>query len=376
MVSSSKCLKVVHICQQDDPATGGAVRVAVEYVKRLPSYEVEAHCLFLYGQPGYFGNELGDRAHYLGITNSREFFKFGRLVSFIHKFQPDVIHHHDGLLWCHLLTFSHPSIIKIAHAHLGATNKTLLLTRGSFAERVQRQSTDILICITEDTRNSQIQQGGYLPNQTHVLYNGVDTHLFYPSTHTERTIARKQFGLPNDVFVVGFVGRLHCEMKGTDDFLKVISLLPSNFWALVVGSGSDGEQLKHLAATLRISERVVFTGILEKTVKAYHALDVFCLTSHYEPFGLVIAEAMACQVPVVGFACMGGVNELLSPDTGYIIPNRDLQVMAQAIIETIKHPETWHLRHQNAQSLLRQNHDWEKNTSTLAQLYKKTCSNL
>lgn len=370
MAISTQQLRVLHICQRDDPATGGAVRVATEHVKRLPKYEVDAHCLFLYGSPGYFQSELGDRAHYLGIQNSRDFLKFGRLLKFIQEFQPHIIHHHDGLLWINLLTFSHPGVIKVAHAHLDVGNEALL-SRGALAAWLQRQSTDFLICITENTRRSQIEQGRYLPSCTHVLYNGVDRACFYPPTAAERVIARSHFGLPNDAVVIGFVGRLDCSMKGTDDFLRVIALLPPQFWALIVGSGPDANHLKHLTQTLNIAERVVLAGILEKPTVAYHSMDVFCLTSHREPFGLVVAEAMACRVSVVGFACVGGVDELLTPETGCVLPYRDLQAMAQAVIEAVQYPERWNQRHTNAEFLLKQNHDWEQNASSLANLYKK-----
>lgn len=369
MVISTKQLRVIHIGQRDDPATGGAVRVATEYVRRLPKYKVDAHCLFLYGAPGYFQSELGDRAHYLGIQSSREFLKFGRLIKFLREFQPDIIHHHDGLLWSNLLTFSHPGTIKVAHAHLSAENGTF--SRGTLAALLQRKSTDFLICITEDTRKSQIKQGKYLPSRTHVLYNGVDCDCFYAPTVAERANARSQFGLPNDVPVIGFIGRLHCQMKGTDDFLKMMALLPPHFWALVVGSGPDTNYLRHLSQTLGITERVIFAGIVEKPAVAYHSIDVLCLTSHWEPFGLVVAEAMACRVPVASFACAGGVNELLTPETGHVIPNRDLQAMAKAVTEAVEQPERWNQLQTNATSLLKQNHNWEENASSLAFLYKQ-----
>lgn len=364
-------MKVLHICQRDDPGTGGAVRVAAEYVKRLPNYEIQAHCLFLYGSPGYFRSQLGEHCtHYLGIRNSGDVLKLSRLLHFLQEFQPQVIHHHDGLLWSQLLTFSHPGIVKVAHAHLNA-GKGALLSRGAVAAWLQRQSTNLLICITESTRKSQIEWGGYLPNRTRVLYNGVDRDRFFPPTPAQRAIARRQFGLPDDVPIVGFVGRLHCQMKGTDDFLRAIALLPAHFRALVVGSGPDADSLQHLAVTLGISDRVVFTGTVEQPTAAYHAMDVFCLTSHSEPFGLVIAEAMACRVPVVGFACEGGVSELLTPETGCVLRYRDLQAMARSVIEAVEYPERWHQRHNNASSMLECNHNWEKNASRLAHWYKE-----
>ncbi len=372
MVSSSKDLKVLHICQRDDAATGGAARVAVEYVKRLHDYDIDAHCLFLYGQPGFFGSELGDRAHYLNIANSRDALNFGRLVSFMHEFQPDFIHHHDGLLWTQLLTFFHPGVLKFAHAHLDATSDNTWPNRGNIAAWVQLHSTDLLVCITESTRSSYVKQGGYSYTNTKVIYNGVDRSQFYPPSSAEKLAARKQFGLPENAFIVGYVGRLHCVMKGTDDFLRVISLLPDKFWALVVGSGPDSEYLHNLATELNIADRVVFAGTVNRTTSAYHALDVFCMTSHYEPFGLVAAEAMSCRVPVVGFACTGGVGELLNHSTGAVIQNRDISAMADTIVESVDRLEQWDRYHQNARSLLESNHDWDKNVLNLANLYKET----
>jgi glycosyltransferase involved in cell wall biosynthesis len=363
-------LKVLHICQRDDPGTGGAVRVAVEYVKRLPHYGIDAHCLFLYGTPDYFQSELGDRAHYLEIANSQEFLKFRRLPQFLRNFQPQILHHHDSLLWSHLLTFFHPGTVKVAHAH-STTDRSTLKTRGTLAAQLQRRSTDRLICITEHTRQNQIKRGRYLPDRTQVLYNGVDRDRFSPATPADRAIARTQFGIPSNVPVVGWVGRLHCEMKGTDDFLKLIALLPSQFWGLVVGIGPDLDTLKHLAETLGIADRLVFTGLLANTTLAYQAMDVFCLTSHWEPFGLVVAEAMACHIPVIGFRCEGGVNELLTSETGCVLPTRNLQAMAQAAIEAVQHPDRWHLYRERAEFRLKQYHDWEQNTSHLALAYQQ-----
>lgn len=371
----TKQLKVLHICQRDDTATGGAVRVATEYIKRLVNYNIDAHCLFLYGSPGYFQAEIGhSRTHYLNIQNSKDFFKFRRLVQFLQKFKPQIIHHHDGLLWSHLLTFFHPGVVKVAHAHLGA-NKTKFFSKSKIAAWLQRKSSDRLVCITRDTCQSQIKQGKYLPNRTQVIYNGVDRAKFYPPTATERQNARRYLGLPVDAPAIAFVGRLHCQMKGTDDFLRVFALLPQNFWAIVVGDGSDAQTLKQLATTLNISDRVIFTGILDQPIVAYHAMDVFCLTSHWEPFGLVVAEAMACHVPVVGFACPGGVNELLNHETGCIIPNRDLKAMSQAIVDAVNNPEVWYQYQIKAKLKLKQNHDWQKNTSYLADLYQTLVTN-
>lgn len=362
-------LKVLHICQRDDPTTGGAVRVAVEYVKRLLAYDIDAHCLFVYGAPGYFCTELGDRAHYLGLTSSRDVSKFFRLPQFIRKFHPDIIHHHDGLLWVQILTFCHPGIAKVVHGHITAKPQSLF-SKGFLAAWLQRQSTDFLVAITQDTRQSYIQHQHYLPENVVVIYNGVDQARFRPPTTDEQLAARLCLGLPPNAPVVGFVGRLHCAMKGTDDFLRVVAFLPPTVWGVVVGDGPDADMLKALAKDLGIDNRVVFTGLLDNPAFAYQAMTVFCLTSNNEPFGLVVAEAMSSNLPVIGFDCDGGAKELLTMETGWVITNRDIKVMAAVVNNLINSSQVLEQRKTVARQQINLRHSWEINTAQLADQYQ------
>ena len=343
------------------------MRVAVEYVRRLPRFGVDAHCLFLYGGTGPFKELLSERAHYLSIENSRDIFKLRRLPRFLRDFGAQVIHHHDGLLWSNSMTYRHPGSLKFTHAHMSRMAWPFW-SRGNLVQTVQLRSTEHLICITEDTRNSFVE-GGHRGN-TYTVHNGVDLDRFRPATPVERAEARSQLGLPADAPVVGFVGRLHCAVKGVDDFLKMFALLPESFHALVAGSGEDEVSVKRLAVELGISGRVVFTGTLSDAGVAFHSLDAFCFTSHYENFGLSVAEAMACRVPVVGFACVGGVRELLTNETGVLLPERDLGGMAGAVIEAVRRAEPWGERMENAVELLRQRYDWDVSAARLAEIYR------
>lgn len=367
--ADSSLLKVLHICQRDDPTTGGAVRVAAEYVRRLAAHDINAHCLFLYGLPGYFQQELGNRAHYLGLKSSRDIFKFAQLIQFIGEFEPDIIHHHDGLFWTQILTFYHPGIKKVAHGHITAKYQTLF-SKEFIAAWLQRQSTDCLVAITEDTRKSYLQYQHYPPQIVDVIYNGVDQSRFYPATTDERLTARHILGLPPNNPVVGFVGRLHCAMKGTDDFLKMVACLPPSFWGLVVGDGPDVRMLKTLAKALGLDNRVVFAGLLDNPALAYQAMTIFCLTSNNEPFGLVVAEAMASNLPVVGFACDGGIKELLTIETGWIIPNRDIKAMAELITILVHSPLALAQKTTAALQRISMYHNWEFSTAQLADQYE------
>lgn len=362
-------MKVIHICQRDDPSTGGAVRVAVELVKRLPKYGIDARLLFLYGDRGPFSTQLGNRCDYLGLRNSRDVFRFPHLLQYISQQQPEVVHHHDDLLWPQLLTLHHPHYKKIIHAHGGGTAKPQpLKTRLLYAG--QRYSTDAVACITQEAQASQHINVGFAKDILHVISNGVDLNHYTPLLREEKYCARQTLALPQDAPIVGFVGRLHNAMKGADDFLRVIAALPSEFWGLIAGSGPDLENLKHQAQTLKIAERICFAGLLSDPLIAYQAMDVFCLTSRHEPFGLTILEAMACNVPVVGFRCPGGSGEILTPTTGAVIENRDIHQMADAIKSACRQDPPWPERIIAARSALETRYSWEVSAQLLANLYR------
>jgi glycosyltransferase involved in cell wall biosynthesis len=142
---------------------------------------------------------------------------------------------------------------------------------------------------------------------------------------------------------VGLVGTLGI-WKGHKIFLEALSLLPSGLpiRGYVVGDAlyqTDGSQytmkeLRGLAAQLGISHRVGFTGFVEDPAAAMRALDIVVHASTApEPFGLVIAEAMACGRAVIASEA-GGAREIMTPGTNALgHPPGDAATLAERIIQ-------------------------------------------
>ena len=115
---------------------------------------------------------------------------------------------------------------------------------------------------------------------------------------------------------------------------------PAKLRLVIVGGsdpdGTDGQE------RLRIERLIQDAGLTEQTVFAgqighgllplyYTAADVCAIPSHYEPFGLVAIEAMACGTPVVA-SDVGGLSFTVVPDeTGLLVPPQDAGALAQAI---------------------------------------------
>ena len=108
----------------------------------------------------------------------------------------------------------------------------------------------------------------------------------------------------------------------------------SNIQLRIGGDGPLQEDLVVLARNLQIDRQVVFLGRLKPDqVRAeMQACDVFVLSSHYETFGVVLIEALACGKPVVATKC-GGPDWIIHPANGLLVPVGDIDALGQAMVD-------------------------------------------
>jgi len=186
-----------------------------------------------------------------------------------------------------------------------------------------------------------------------IIPPGVDTSRFYPIPKDE---ARAAIGLqPTDRLLL-FVGRIE-PLKGVDTLLEAIGQLhtsglqveaPHNL-AIVGGDPNASLQemnaemlrLQQLTRSLGIDDLVLFLGKRSQDALPYYysAADAVVMPSHYESFGMVALEAMACGTPVVA-SQVGGLAFLVKDGlTGYVIPDGDATTLAERLAELLRNPE-------------------------------------
>ena len=170
------------------------------------------------------------------------------------------------------------------------------------------QSTRRIIAVSHLVR-TQIQE--YYPVDPlliSIVPNGVDYKAFERLRSEEsKTAIRLRLGLSNDRFVLLFVGN-EFERKGLHVLLRAVKALgDQSAYLLVVGAGDQGAYGK-LASDLGISNQVGFAGSIPNPEKLYMAADVFVLPTLYEPFGIVVLEAMAAGIPVITSQACGATE--------------------------------------------------------------------
>ena len=159
-----------------------------------------------------------------------------------------------------------------------------------------------------------------LRTPTAVIGNGVDLERFVPPSSDQRESARRQLGLAADDVAVLFVGH-EFERKGLPVLLAALAGLPSRFKVVVVG-GTPGmiTDARGVAAGCGVADRAFFVGRLDDPRPCLRGCDVLALPSAYEAYPLVVLEALACGLPVVG-SPTGSVPDLVvDARNGFVVP--------------------------------------------------------
>ncbi len=202
----------------------------------------------------------------------------------------------------------------------------------------------------------------------------------------DRLAARQQLDIPPDVKVVLYVGRFD-RRKGIETLVRAIAkskLRGNGDLRLIIAGGyrpgeSDGverDRIQSIVEDCGLEALTTFPGRLtESDLPIYYAAANVCVVpSHYEPFGLVAIEAMACRTPVVA-SNVGGLQFSIVPEvTGLLVPPKDEDAFAGAIDRILSDPawgdELGRVGRQRVEIAM----SWDSVASQLGCLYNKLLS--
>jgi len=167
-----------------------------------------------------------------------------------------------------------------------------------------------------------------------VITNGVDAARL--ASTCSRAESRELLGFDENDFVVGFVGRFSSE-KRLDRIIEALTDLPREYKLLAAGWGPLRPDLLELA-NWRIPGRFTFTRAGRYLGDIYQAMDVLCLVSEYEGFGLVALEAMMCGLPVVATS-VGVVPDSIIDRVNGLIIDGSIDSIRKALTMLSDHPD-------------------------------------
>ena len=180
-----------------------------------------------------------------------------------------------------------------------------------------------------------LQSLGFPRDRIFLVPTAVDNDWWSRHAATaDRKATRASWNIPPESPVALFCAKLQ-PWKGAMDLIEAFAeaKVPGSFLA-IAGDGPQRNALERRATQLGIAERVRFLGFLNQSQlpSAYCAADLFVLPSLFEPFGLVVNEAMLCGCPVVVSDRVGAKYDLVRPEeNGYVFPAGDVKALATVL---------------------------------------------
>jgi UDP-glucose:(heptosyl)LPS alpha-1,3-glucosyltransferase len=187
------------------------------------------------------------------------------------------------------------------------------------------------IAISQSVANDLAKDFGIQSN-VHVVHHGVDTKKFTPLKND----VRKELGIAENEFVAIFAGSF--ARKGLEVLMQALAKGDFQFPLLVLGEG-DRNYFEGLAKKYSL-KNVRFLGKKENIQNYFQASDVFVLPTQYEPFGLVILEALACGLPVITTKLAGGAELITDSKEGFLLNDpMDADAIFHHLDFLLKNPE-------------------------------------
>ncbi|NIK66659.1 glycosyltransferase family 4 protein [Paenibacillus sp. BK720] len=193
-----------------------------------------------------------------------------------------------------------------------------------YLEQHAMKRTSVVVAVSERIRQELIRDAGIGGERIAVIWNGVDLQEFYPERAT-----RAELQLEDDKLYALFAGDIKSSRKNLDTVLKALSNI-QDVHLLVVG-GTEGSPYPKMAAELGIGSRVRFLGYRTNMADWMSVSDMFVYPSRYEPFALVLLEALAAGTPVIASRICGAADLFADEFAVGIDDPDDTEALTEAI---------------------------------------------
>jgi glycosyltransferase involved in cell wall biosynthesis len=301
----------------------------------------------------YVAEEQGVQVRRVGqlrreVSPFNDPFAVARMVKLIRDVRPHILHTHTAKAGAVGRTAAllagdarPPIVVHTYHGHV---------LRGYFdpartqffreTERLLALKTTRLIAVGPEVQDDLVRLGVAPPEKFVVIRLGIDL-AHRVANGAERAEFRRLFGIPDDRFVVGWIGRM-TQIKRIGDVLAAFrGLLDRGVDATLclVGDGPDREEAEVWARELGIARQTLFVGYQRDVAPYYSLFDTFLLTSANEGTPVVAIESLAAQRPVVSTR-VGGVPDVVDDgEDGFLVEVGDADGLAERLERLARDPD-------------------------------------
>ena len=334
-------IKVLHVTY--DMRIGGTEQVIKNLIGDNSAAEYDQSIYCLESPIGPWGEELKSK----GIKVSTGCRQPGFDLKLLSSLRAHIKQHKIELVHCHQYT---PYVYGLL-ASIGTRAKVIFTEHGRFypdssswkrtlLNPVFEKLTSRITSISSATKTALVDYENFSEDRISVVYNGIRDLIREELPEPVEAFKEKWNLKPNNL-VLGTIARLDPiknQAMMIQAFSKVLKDIP-DVRLMIVGDGELREDLVSLCESLKIHDKVIFTGYIANPIVAIHAIDVFLLPSLSEGTSMTLLEAMCLSTPCV-VTNAGGNPEIIENNVnGFVTENENLDEYVKAILKLVSSPE-------------------------------------
>lgn len=367
-------------------------------------------CYPTVGGSGIIATELGmklaEEGHEIHFITSSLPFRLNRIHPSIYFHEVEPTHYpvfkyppYDLALASKMAEVVDREKIDILHVHYAMPHAICAILARDIAKHDVKvvttlHGTDITVLGIDDTFQNMIKYGIEQSDAVTAVSNDLvvqtkemleikkDIKVIYNFINEEDYIkqhlpnVKKEYGIKENEKVIIHISNFR-KVKRIEDVVHTFKKINDQLNAklLLVGDGPEFNQIYQLVKDLKLTDRVLFLGKQKNISGLLSISDLMLLLSQKESFGLVLLEAMACEVPCIG-TNVGGIPEVIEDaETGYVVELGDTEQAANLAINLLKDDEKLKRFSLNALDTANKKFNSKKIVKQYLNLYKKVLSN-
>lgn len=312
-------MKILHVI--NNLGSGGAERMLINFFKELKKEDGYFEILLLIDNTISYKN-IPPHIKITILSNSKKRISLKKAITlyrYIKNNSFDVVHSHlfPSQYYLSIIKLFLNKKIKLVTTEHNTTNSRRKFWLLKQIDKIVYTNYDKIIFISNGVKEQFNKDYPRLTKKGIIINNGIPLLDFFPS---DKISPKKT----NIIMVARFSGQ-----KDHNTLVKAMSLLDNQFTLSLVGEGEDLDKIKALTKELKLEKRVHFLGFRNDIAKLYRNHDIFVLSSNWEGFGLVAAEAMASGLPVIA-SNVNGLREVVQ-DTGLLFEQKNEKELAKLI---------------------------------------------
>ncbi|SCY49141.1 glycosyltransferase [Alkaliphilus peptidifermentans] len=319
-------VKVIHVISDHNFGGAGQYLMSILKYSNRQEFDVQVIC---HGKGQLYHKlvkETNIKIHLASETIGPKSFDpklFIKILKILNNEKPQILHVHASLAGRLAAKLLGIKIVMTKHWKQNPGNRQLI-------KLMSKGLTNKIIAISDAVAVSLVKAG--VPDKfIKVIHNGIDVESFQSLSEVDM---REELKIKTPI-VIGMVARLEAE-KDHKTFLKAAKLVLDNtrdVTFIVAGKGSMESELKEYGRELKIDKNVIFTGFVENINELINILDISVLTSVNEAFGLVLAEGMILEKPIVATS-LDSIQEVVGEAGLYFTPG-DAEGLANKMLKLI-----------------------------------------